>query len=82
MPAAKDDRSHRLPLRVVKCWDGIVHVCGLSIGWISPSTCSRCGSTVVVVVVVVEMEAVILLGAGADRGLSAAAGPEALAIVL
>lgn len=35
-----------------------------------------------VVVVVVEIEEVILLGAGADRGLSADAGPDALAIGL
>ena len=58
----------------------MVDFCGLSIGSISPPTCSSGGSAVVVVVVVVEIEEVILLGAGADRGLSADAGPDALAL--
>lgn len=55
-------------------------VCGLGIGWVSPSTCSSGGSTAVEVFVVVEIEEVILLGVGADRGLSADAGPDALAL--
>ena len=55
-------------------------VCGLGFGWISSSKCSCGGSTAVEVFVVVEIEEVILLGLGADRGLSADAGPDALAL--